>query len=207
MNRIRIITFCGLTATALCLSAAERKDEAPSQAPDGPPLETFVLQPVSIESIGVWVPADKSGPIINRSCGTRRNDISSSVLSAAVHHTKAEDCPDWLARLLAEFAAPPHEQSLPLTIFNGWQWEHFCNLCQFESNLYDLNARGGSWENAREAVLTRTLGSIAGEWISIPREGRPCGDARADRAQSRIEVTTFDSMRTRDGYPKIRQLP
>ena len=206
MQRIRLILFCGLTLTALCLSAVGQAGETPSQVPDLPPLETFVLQPVSIDCIGVWVPADREGPIINRSCAARRNGVYSSNLSASVHHTKTEDCPDALARLLAEYAAPLHEQHLPLTIFNGWQWEYSYSLSQFESTLYDLDARGGSWENALEAVLTRTLGSVAGEWIPVPHEGGLPGDVRTDHAQSRIEVITFDSLRTRDGYPKIRQL-
>lgn len=207
MNCIRFILLCGLTSTALCLSAAGRRDEAPSRVADRPPLETFILQPVSVDSISVWVPADKSGPIINRSCTARRNGIQSSTLSARVRHTKTDHCPDGLARLLAEYAALRHERNLPLTIFNGWQWEGSCSLCQFASTLYDLKARGGSWENAREAVLTRTLGSVAGEWILVPCAEDPPAQPRASEAQSHIEVTTFDSLRTRDGYPKARQFP
>ncbi len=207
MQHIRLIMFCGLTSTALCLSAAGRRDEAPSRVADRPPLETFILQPVSVDSISVWVPADRDGPIINRSCTARRNGVYSSNLSAGVHHTRTEDCPDALARLVAEYAAPLHERHLPLTIFNGWQWEYSYSLSQFESTLYDLNARGGSWENALEAVLTRTLGSVAGEWIPVPCAEDPPAQPHASEAQSHIEVTTFDSLRTRDGYPKARQFP
>ncbi len=207
MQRIRLIMFCGLTSTALCLSAAGQKDEAPPEVPDLPPLETFILEPISIDCIGVWVPADRNGPLINRSCTARRNGIYSTNLSASVHHTRTEACPDALARLLAEYTAPLHVEHLPLTIFNGWQWEYSYSLSQFESMLYDLDARGGSWENALEAVLTRTLGSVAGEWIPVPHEARLSGNVCTDHVQSRIEVITFDSLRTRDGYPKIRQLP
>jgi hypothetical protein len=206
MQRIRLIMFCGLTSTALCLSAVGQADQTLSQAPDLLPLETFILQPISIDCIGVWVPADRDGPIINRSCTARRNGVYSSNLSASVHHTRTQDCPDALARLPAEYAALLHEQHLPLTIFNGWQWECSYSLSQFESALYELDARGGSWEIALEAVLTRTLGRVAGEWIPIPHEEGLSGDVRTDHVRSRIEVITFDSLRTRDGYPKIRQL-
>lgn len=206
MNRVCVITFGILTSAALCLSTAPKGHEIPSQVCDLPPLETFILQPISVDTVSIWVPADRSGPIINRGCGPQRNSIYSCFLPAGVYHTKAEDCPDGLARMLAEQVAAHYEQTLPLTIFNGWQWEYSCSLCQFESTLYSLAPRGGSWENSLEAVLTRTLGSITGEWVRLPGESDPPVGTHTEAVRSHIEITTFDSVRTRDGYPKIRQL-
>ena len=206
MNRNETMVLCGMTVVGLCLSVTAANNEGSCEPPGLPPLETFVMQPISLDSISAWVPADKSGPIINRSCQPQRNNVYSCLLPAGVRHTKTENCPDAVARLLAEHAACHHEQTLPLTIFNGWQWEYSYSLGQFESASYDLDARGGSWENSLEAILTRTVGSIVGEWIQLASRGCPPGDVTCEPLESRIEIHAFSSMRTRDGYPKKRKL-
>jgi hypothetical protein len=191
---------------AFCFTVLGGEKESSPEPPDLPPVETFIMQPICIDSISAWVPADKSGPNINRGCVARRNCVYSCLLPAGVQHTKTEDCPEAVARLLAEHAWRHHEQNLPLTIFNGWQWEYSYSLCQFESVFYDLDARGGSWESSLEAVLTRTLGTIVGQWVPIPLGARSGAAPRPHALQSRIEISAFNSMRTRDGYPKKRQL-
>jgi hypothetical protein len=171
-----------------------------------PPIETFLLEPVTMENVSFWVPAEKTGPVINRSCRPRENCSFSCVLPATVCHTKSESCPGEVARLLAEYAARYHEQSLPLTIFNGWQWEYSYSLCQFESVTYDLPQRGGCWESSWEAILTESTGSACLQWLQISPSDK-AADKRDENAEgSRIEVKTFNSMRIRNGYPKERQL-
>lgn len=206
MNRNDAIVLYGVTIAGLCLSTAAANSEGSCEPPGLPPVETFVMQPISLDSISAWVPADKRGPIINRSCQPRRNNVYSCLLPAGVRHTKTESCPDAVARLLAEHAACHYEQTLPLTIFNGWQWEYSDSLGQFESVSYDLDARGGSWENSSEAVLMRTVGSIVGEWVQLVLAGGPAADIGCEALESRIEIHAFSSMRTRDGYPKKRKL-
>ncbi len=171
-----------------------------------PPIETFLLEPIELENISVWVPADRTGPVINRSCQPKNNCSFSCVLPATVHHTKTEFCPTELARLLAEYTAHYHEQSLPLTIFNGWQWEYSYSLCQFESVTYDLPQRGGCWENSWEAILTQSTGSASFQWIEVSPLNKFADKPDSGEQRSHIEVKTFNSMRTRDGYPKKRQL-
>ena len=171
-----------------------------------PALETFILEGIELESAGFWVPAAKAGPVVNRAC-RGRSDSFFSVLAAGVQHTKRQVCPEEVARLLAEYAARYHERSMPLTIFNGWQWEYSYSLCQFESVTFDLPAHGGSWESAWEAILTQTVGGVGFEWLRVPAVGEgSAGGSMGTEPQSRIEVKTFSSMRVRDGYPKKRQL-
>jgi hypothetical protein len=206
MNGTHRIVLCGLVSGVLCLSPAAEPGRTATPIADAPPVETFILQPIALDNVGLWVPADRSGPVINHSCSPWKNCVYSCLLPAQVRHTKTRDCPDGQARLLAEYAARFHEQSLPLTIFNGWQWEYSYSLCQYESALYDLDARGGSWETSLEAVLTSTQGRIAGAWIQIPPPRGVAASLRRDREQSSLTVTTFNSVRTRDGYPKKRNL-
>lgn len=206
MNRPCIVLLGPMATAALCLSLLAREHEPVAMTDDLPPLETFVLQPVAVDDVCLWVPADKAGPVINRSCGLHRNCVYSCLLPAGVEHAKTGNCPPEVARLLAERVARCHEQSLPLTIFNGWQWEYSYSLCQFESVLYDLDPRGGSWEISLEAVLTQTLGSLAGRWMQVSAKDESPRDTRAAAPRSHIEVTAFDSVRIRDGYPKKRQL-
>jgi hypothetical protein len=206
MSRLGTILFWGLLAPALCLSLPAETSHSSSAAPAPPPLETFILPPASLNSMSIWVPADRVGPLVNRSCMGQANRLYSCFLPADVHHTRTEACPAGLARLLAERAACCHEQSVPLTIFNGWQWECSETPCQYESALYDLEPRGGSWEHALEAVLTRTLGHSIGVWLQLPGDPNSPVPVRTDSWHSRIEASTFSPMRARDGYPKKRQL-
>jgi hypothetical protein len=171
-----------------------------------PPLETVVIEPVGMDNVSIWVPAAKSGPFINRSCRAKENCAYSLVLPASVKHTKTDCCPVELARLLAEKIAPYHQESLPLTIFNGWQWEYSYSLCQFDSITYDLAQRGGSWENSWEAILTLSCATDGLGWVEIASAPKIQNMQVHNAAQSAIEVITFSGMRTRDGYPKERQL-
>ncbi len=206
MNRLGAVLIWGLFAPPLCLSLPAGNSPSAPATPAPLPLETFILPPVSLDSMSIWVPADRVGPLINRSCTGQRNRLYSCSLPADVRHTRTPECPDGLARLLAEYAARCHEQSVPLTILNGWQWECSESPCQYESALYDLEPRGGSWEHSLEAVLTRTLGESTGTWI---RPGGASGaptQAQNESWYSRIEASTFNYTRARDGYPQKRQL-
>lgn len=196
-----------LTASLLCTMVIlpdNNQTESVSQLL--PPMETFLLEPIEVENVSAWVPAGNSGLVINRSCQPKRNCSFSCVLPATVYHTKTEFSPKEVARLLAERTAHYHEQSLPLTIFNGWQWEYSYSLCQFESVTYDLPQRGGCWEGCWEAILTQSTGSANFQWTQILPSGELVGTQAGKRKGSQIKVKTFNSMRTRDGYPKERQL-
>ncbi|MFC1676499.1 hypothetical protein ACFL3G_05490 [Planctomycetota bacterium] len=170
-----------------------------------PSIETLLLEPIELENVSVWVPASKEGPVINRSCRPQKNCSYSSVLPSSVHHTKTETCPDEIGRLLAEYTHLYHEQNLPLTIFNGWQWEYFHSLSQFISIHYNLPRRGGSWEYSCESILTQSSGSVRFQWIH-PLVSDDFAKELNNIQNSDIEVRTFDFMRARDGYPKKRQL-
>ena len=170
-----------------------------------PPMETFILEPVEIENESIWVPAAKVGPVINRSCRIKE-DSSSCVLPATVNHSKKDNCPDDIARILAEQIAYYHEKALPLTIFNGWQWEYLYSLSQYESKTYDLGDHGGSWENTWEVILTSSIGHLQAQWIPISILSNDKAKADENVQSTKIEINTFSDMRTRDGYPKIRKI-
>ena len=106
---------------------------------------------------------------------------------------------------MAELTSFYHWQALPLTIFNGWQWEYTYSMCQYESVSYDLANRGGSWENGWEAILNLSCGTIQLQQLNI-KSLEKFSVNKNTPAQSVIEVKTFSSMRTRDGYPKERKL-
>ena len=171
-----------------------------------PPIETFIATPVELEHISIWVPAAKFGPEINWSCYMREGYSHSAVLSAAVEHTKTESCPEEFARLLAEYTAGYHQQTLPLTILGTWRWQYSLSPCQFDSVRFDLRKRGGSWEGSWEAVLTQSAGSIDLQRWQISAAGNFNDVPDANKAQSHIETRNFSAMRMRDGYPKERKL-
>lgn len=197
---VYLALFCGAA------SLGENGSEARvSTASTLPPVETFILEPIALEYLSIWVPASMSGPNVNRSCGLQRNRSYACLLPASVHHVKSEVCPDTVARVLAEHVAPYHERSLPLTIFNGWQWEYSYGLSQYESVCYDLPARGGSWQYALEATLCISSGMACGQWLEIPAEQDQSQESHHATQISQVTVETFDSIRVRDGYPKIRQ--
>jgi hypothetical protein len=169
-------------------------------------VEILLLEPVELENICIWVPAVKVGPEINRSCLMRTGYSRSAVLPATVDHTKTESCPEEVARLLAEYTAGYYEKRLPLTILRGWCWEYSYSLSQFESVSFDLPRRGGAWENCWEAILNHSAGHIALQWARISDENNFTAGPDDGTPKSNIEVRTFSSMRTRDGYPKQRKL-
>jgi len=201
------LTMLGLVIVCANTAVVSAQHRPPTSNPGQlPPIETFFLPPINLENVSVWAPAAKTGPDINHSCTTRRNRPYSSVLPAAVDHNKTELCPDEVARVLAEYAACYHEQSMPLTIFNGWQWEYSYNLCQFNAGTYDLPGHGGFWECSWEAILTESAGSIGLQCLPIPSSAHPPSPSQGIKQKSNIEVRTFSFMRTRDGYPKERDL-
>ncbi len=172
---------------------------------DLPAIETFVTEPTVIENVSIWVPAARSGPFINRSCRIKENMAFSSILPASVEHQKTDNCPDPIARILAELTSFYHSQSLPLTIFNGWLWEYTYSMCQYESVSYSLAQRGGCWENGWEAILNLSCGTSRIQVLEL-ESLEEFTVKKTLPAESTIEVKTFSSMRTRDGYPKERQL-
>jgi len=171
-----------------------------------PPIETFLPQPIELENVSIWVPAAKVGPLINRSCMAKRNCPYSCRLPANVSHRRTESCPEPLARLLAQYAAGYHQDSMPLTIFNGWQWEYSYSLCEFDSVVYSLHSHGGSWEYSSEAILTESAGSVQAVWMSVGPSGKYECESVGEPMKSDIEISSFSSMRVRDGYPKERDL-
>ena len=191
----------------ICAEAVFAEDSQPVSDLSGmPAIETILFEPVELENIQLWVTADTTGAMINRACTAKTNCPYSFSLPASVVHTKTEGCPDEVARLLAEYAAGSQNGDLPLTIFNGWQWEYSYSLCQFQSVAYDLPKRGGCWENTWEAILTQSTGSISFQWLRIPFAGTSGSESTHKVQKSDIEIKTFSSVRTRDGYPKKRQL-
>lgn len=178
---------------------------AHADALDLPPIETLVIEPVHVENIHIWVPASKSGPFINRACQPRYGQTYSFSLSSSVQHTKADNCPGQVARLLAENVYFYHSQAIPLTIFDGWHWEYIYDLSQFKTVSYDLAERGGFWETCWEATLNISIGHI--RLLKLEVESlQEFTVQEAQRRESSIKVKTFSSMRTRDGYPKNAQL-
>jgi len=168
------------------------------------PLEIFVVGPMEQNHLAIWIPANKMGPEINRSCRTRTGCQYNCSLTGDVDHSKSDLCPDSLARLTAVFLAPLHQDRLPLTIFNGWQWEFRYGLSQFESVTYDL-ASNGSWENCLEAVLHQGHCRGSGQWLRLGSDG-PLQEDGVEELHSQINITTYSGIRTRHGYPKIRPL-
>lgn len=172
-----------------------------------PPIETFVLEPIERTSISIWVPADKSDLFVNRDCRNRDGQMYSCTLPAEVHHTKGGTCLEPISRLLAEHAWRECKKIVPLTIFNGWQWDYHNDMCQYQAFAYDLARRGGSWENALEAILSYYTGRLQGEWLSLYDLTDRSAKTAVTTQQSAIEISTFSNLRTRNGYPKERQLP
>ena len=193
----------GLLCLAVAASAQE-SETAPSPQLALPPLEIFLIESMQLEHLAIWIPADKTGPTINRSCRTRTHCQYTCTLPAHVEHSKSDDCPAPAARLLADFVAPAHQNRLPLTIFNGWQWEYRYSLSQFETAYYDLRYHGGSWENCLEAVVHQTTGSLSGKWYRLQADHMI--DTSDANWQSVIDIISYSAIRTRHGYPKKRIL-
>jgi hypothetical protein len=196
-----------LVSCAICVGIMPVNDgRTASRLPQLPAVETLFLEPIVLENICVWVPAAKAGPEINRACQMRTGYSRSAALPAIVDHNKTQSCPEEVARLLAEYTAGYYEKHLPLTILRGWCWEYSYSLSQFESVSFDLPRRGGAWENCWEAILNHSAGHIALQWARISDENNFTAGPDDGTPKSNIEVRTFSSMRTRDGYPKQRKL-
>jgi hypothetical protein len=93
---------------------------------------------------------------------------------------------------------------LPLTIFNGWQWEYSYSLCEFESVTYDLDNGGGYWENSWEGILTQSSGAICAQWLCVDSSKNVPEETNTLEYQSDIDIKTFSYLRIRNGYPKKR---
>ena len=171
-----------------------------------PPMETLCIEPIELENVTVWVPAAKAGPFINRSCKAKGGCEYSFLLPAFVQHEKTDQCPEYLAKNLAELTSVFHRDSLPLTILNGWQWEFMYSLSQFQDVKYSLSSRGGSWENYWEGVMTMTCAKSQYGWLHIKPTGEYQINGSANQAESTIKINSFSYVRTRDGYPKKRKL-
>jgi hypothetical protein len=203
MKKSTLLTFVmfALLATNIAMGAdAGKQGSKKTTLPD---IKTFVVMPPEIENVCVWVTADKIGPLINRSCRTKGNCSYSMSLPADVRHDKDVRCPDVVARLLAQTVSALHIDVLPLTIFNGWQWEYSYSMAGYDAKVYDLSARGGSWEDCSEAVYIKTFGRVFSGWISPARRTE---GIFTNTSVSNIIVETFTNLRTRNGYPRQRQL-
>jgi len=195
-----LLLFSGCIMFASAALAGDRIAEELSKLP----FEMAIIEPVEIENVSIWVPAVKSGPFINRSCLPKQGLMKLSVLPATVDHRKEENCPPSVARILAEIVSVHHEKVLPLTIFNGWQWEYSYSLCQYDETLYTLLQRGGSWENCHEAILNISIGQAILSWLEVGPIKMDILDVK--KLKSNAYVHVFTSMRTRNGYPKKRSL-
>jgi len=170
-----------------------------------PPLETFYLEPIELENISIWVPAVKDPPVINRACMPKKNLKTNIFLPDRIRHTKSPGCPNEVARLLAEYTAGYYKQDIPLTIFNGWQWDYHFSLSGYKTFSYDLPARGGAWENCMEAVLTQSIGLGSINSFKVPSLKKLSKGSDNNELNIEICVQIFSSVKTRDGYPKKRK--
>ena len=193
-------------AVILTMTCPAQDGLAPQTIENLPPLETFILEPVKLNCVSIWVTADKVGPEINRACRPRFANMYSYALPVRIDHTKKEDCPESIARLLAEYTWSHHKENAPLTIFNGWKWEYAYSMSQYQTLTYDLPADGGSWEHCSEVILNSISGDICGKWLQITDAGQMSSTPKSGTSESHIEINTFSSIRTRHGYPKIRIL-
>lgn len=170
-------------------------------------IETFVVEPVRIDAFYGWVPADKAGPTINWSCQPEEGGHYTNSLVSQVEHTREPNCPDALAIGLAEYSALSYTPQLPLTIFNGWQWEYNNGLSQFKATPYPISKRGGAWEGNWESILLYTHATRYGYWDAFDANSISISlfDLRP-AYQSDIDIRTFEHTKVRDGYPKQLQL-
>ena len=63
-----------LIVSPVILAVVWANNNKPASVSDRlPPIETFLAKPIDLENINVWVPAQKTGPVINRSCRPKKN--------------------------------------------------------------------------------------------------------------------------------------
>lgn len=171
-----------------------------------PPIEVMISEPMAFENVSLWTIADMQGPITNMSCQVQNDCLSSIELKSYIEHTKNDACPTSVAFELAKYCQLYHQNDIPLTITDNWQWKCDNALSQFDSAGYDLPARGGSWQTCAEAVKTITSAKSQIEWINI-LDNKDFSDKDSTEPQnSNIEIRTFSEMRTRDGYPQETKL-
>jgi hypothetical protein len=169
------------------------------------PVETLVLKPMNLTTLSIRVPAAVAGPELNWSCRPLKNCSYSCSVPAFVIHEKDHECGDGVARLLAEYAATFCEEKVPLTIFTGWKWDFFYEMCDFNSIAYEVPGHS-SWEAGFQTIFTQIAGHLRYEWLTIPWAENTATSTNRSLAQSTIEVTTYTSLGIRDGYPKTRTL-
>jgi len=201
MSMVRAIMIGGVAFAVVSWAAmtAGRDHAEPSASTSEPPGGTLVMEPIELARVVMWVPSHRTGPFVNHSCQNLPYSCS-YVLSPEVKHSKTPSCPVETARLLAEYVAGYYGKNLPLALFDGWRWESPVDLCQYETVLYQLPRHGGSWENAVEAVVDLSSGTLAYQWLGTPPES----DAQTaeNPRGSQVEALSFSQMRTRNGYPK-----
>jgi hypothetical protein len=205
MVRKYVVVMLGVIVAGWSVLGVAAKDPPAPTSRSLPPIETFVLEPVDSEGISIWVPAGRSGPIINRACATTKGHLYACLLPAGVTHTKSDQCPEAAARLAAEYVAPRHAEHLPLTIVDGWRWEYLYSLSRYESASYDLPARGGSWDYALEAILTLSEATVLPQWLQVGEAPCQISQSDAQKMSSTIKVFGFSIVRPRHGYPKTQQ--
>ena len=114
--RYKYVSMFGLVLLLILFKITIAEERQAGADTDG--IETFIMEAIELTNVSIWVAADKAGPVINRSCGTRYNQLYSLALPVSVCHTKTNFCPEAVGRLLAEYISVCYEGKLPLTIFN-----------------------------------------------------------------------------------------
>ena len=189
-----------------CLGVIAANDARPQRhGPESAPIETVLISPIEMEAVEVWAPVAKAGPFVNKGCDPQLNCTFTFAARPKMEHTKDPNCPPGVARLLAEYTAAASHCDLPLTIFNGWQWECVYALGDHQTAIYNLIGEGGSWESSWEAKMRIVCSSAALRYIRISDSGDIIPSADKPAQTSSIELKTFSAARTRDGYPKTRQ--
>ena len=195
-NIFYVIILC----TSLVVLAANNSEAPPS------PLKTCIISPIEIETAEILVPIAKAGPFINEGCNPQLNCTFTFSAPPKLNHRKDPNCPPGLAGILAEYTSAASHCDLPLTIFNGWQWECLYALGPRRTAAYDLIGEGGWWECAWEAKMRIICSSAALKTIQISEDWQIVAPQDKPAQTSNIELITFSDIRTRDGYPKERKL-
>ena len=196
-NIFYVIIFC----TSLVVLAANNGD-----TPLAPAIETLIISPIEMETAEIRVPVAKAGPFINEGCDPQLNCTFTFAARPQLRHTKEPNCPPGLATILAEYTSVASQCDVPLTIFNGWQWECLYALGPHQAATYDLIGQGGWWECSWEAKMRIVCSSTALKAIKISEDGRIVVPEEKPTQTSNIELITVSDIRTRDGYPKERKL-
>ncbi len=196
-NIFYVIILCML----LVVLAANNADTPPI-----PAIETIIIDPIEMETAEIWAPIAKAGPFINEGCDPQLNCTFTFAAPPKLRHTRDPNCPPGLARVLAEYTAAASHSDLPLTIFNGWQWECLYALGPHQAAAYDLIGEGGWWECAWEGKMRIVCSSSALKTIRISEDGAISPPEEESAPTSSIELITFSDIRTRDGYPKEKKL-